>query len=102
MQDEEYSPEMNYIINYQQVKMDFSDKTQEKMEQYLEFSRSHQNPSFHTKIAVITSTPDQVVYSTLFKQSDTSNVSYEIFSTMETALKWFGLTDDDIQMIESY
>ncbi len=69
------------------------------MKQYLEFEKIIDSLSSEKKVAVITNTPHQVVYSTINKKLDERNIVYSIFSTKNEALKWLSLSNSDMDMI---
>ena len=60
------------------------------------------NHNFPRQAAHLTSSPDQVVATTLFGKLKSTKllVNLKIFSTMESAVNWIGLSVDDIPAIE--
>lgn len=101
LNDKDFTPELDYFIDYCDVNIVFSNEMREKIEQYIAFSKTIENPSRYSKVAVITNTPDQVVFSTILGSSDERKINYKIFSTMEAALSWVGLTDSDIDIVKT-
>lgn len=99
IEDGDFNPNFSFIIDIRDLDMVFSRELEKIMKQYLEFEKTIDSLSSEKKVAVITNTPHQVVYSTINKKLDERNIVYSIFSTKDEALKWLSLSNSDMDMI---
>ncbi len=100
IQAKDFNPNYNYLIDIREIDFVFSSELQKRMKEYLEFEKTIDSLSKTKKIAVITNTPDQVVYSTINKIYDERSIVYSIFSTKNAALSWLGLDSSELNMIK--
>lgn len=100
IEDKDFNPDYSYIIDIREIDLVFSSELRTRMKEYLEFEKSKDFLSNKKKIAVITNTPDQVVYSTINKIFDDRSIIYSIFSTKNAALSWLGLDSSELNMIK--
>ncbi|PHS51417.1 MAG: hypothetical protein COB01_10290 [Lutibacter sp.] len=97
--DPSFSPNFNFIMDLRDVTFETSESDLKKYADFLTNSKKYKGKR---KIAVITNTPNQVVSSVLFKQMY-SNPSHiiEIFSTVNSALKWLQIEDLSVLKIKN-
>ncbi|WP_319481073.1 hypothetical protein [uncultured Draconibacterium sp.] len=99
IEDEDFNPNFNFILDIRDNNIVFSSELEKKMKQYIAFEKTIGSLSSEKKVAVITNTPQQVVYSTLYEKLDERKIVYSIFSTKDEALKWLSLSNSDMDMI---
>lgn len=81
-----FKPDLNHLIHFKNVQFN---TTQQDINEFVSFMKSHSTAIEKRKIAVITNTPNQVVTTTLYKMMLKSlNQSIEVFSTNNSALHW--------------
>ena len=91
-----FLPGLNYFVHLKKVT--FSTNL-EDINKYINFLKINSKAFGDRRVAIITDTPNQVVYSMLFKNLQQNNAqSVEIFSTDESALEWLNsdLNKDEI------
>ena len=81
-------PSLDFIIDLRNSEIIITKRTHKQIKLYFKILRSFTNPSRTKKIALITQTPKQVVWATLFKSYEEENITCEIFSSLKAALKW--------------
>ena len=89
--DPEFTPKLNHIVDLNNVQFEL---TQEDMNNYVNHLESNSKTQGDKRIAVITSTPNQVTYSTLYKLAKKELQplqSIQIFSTTQKAFDFIGL-----------
>lgn len=81
-------PDLDFIIDLRNSEIIITKRTHKQIKLYFKILRTLTNPSRTKKIALITQTPKQVVWATLFKYYEEENIICEIFSSLKAALKW--------------
>lgn len=86
-QNVDYNPNIHSVVDLRKAvfNFDFSD-----MPKLLKFFKSMPGNRIKRKFALLTTTPQQVAYSTVFKQNTMEKypIIIEIFTTSENAIKW--------------
>ncbi|MFK5958681.1 MAG: hypothetical protein QM495_07390 [Lutibacter sp.] len=85
-----FSPKLDHIVDLNDIKFEL---TLEDVNKYVQHLESNSKIYGIKKIALITNTPNQVVYSTLFKIAKEQLQplqSVEIFSTLQSAYNFIG------------
>lgn len=77
-----FLPSLHYFVHLKNVT--FSANL-EDIDKYVDFLEDNNKVFGNRRVALITNTPNQVVYTTMFKNK---SQSIEIFSTNESALEW--------------
>lgn len=81
-----FSKNMNYLIDLSNVIITASI---DDISKYIHFSEENFKSEIKRRVALVTNSPNQMVFSTLFKNSNTQKLKeIEIFSTKEIALEW--------------
>ncbi len=96
-----FSLNMNYLIDFRNIVITASI---EDITKYNHFSENTFISERKRKVAILTNTPNQMVFATLFKNSNTQKLKeIEIFSTKESALNWININfnKNEIQSILS-
>jgi len=99
--DEKFSPDFNILMDMRKVKITGNPV---EVNDYISFYRQNKDITGNRNIAVLTDTPNQVFYITLFEQySNVLTQKIKIFSTIEASLKWLNLnvTKDQVDLIIS-
>jgi hypothetical protein len=85
----DFKPDLKYFVNLQNVTFDI---TKNDIHEYANFLGTNSNIFGERQVALITSTPNQVVNTTLFKfTNQMKSHAIEIFSTYETAFDWLDI-----------
>lgn len=98
MNDNEYNAEYNFIIDLRlaDVKM-----TPNELQRYGNWVQDVLNRK-DKNLALLTSNPNQVTNATLYKLNDNfKNLHYDVFSTMESALRHVDIDISNMQFIET-
>ena len=86
-----FSPKLNHIVDLNEITFDLN---QEDLNSYAQLLKDNFKMFGEKKIALITSSPNQVVYSTLFKEAQEQLQplqSVEIFSTLKSAYNFINI-----------
>lgn len=97
--DDDFNPEYNGITIFWDVSFteDFFE-----IKKYSDFITKNQSLYSKRQVAVLTDTPNQAATATLFKQfSGGTPMSYEVFSTLDRAIKWLNLPNDKFEVIKN-
>jgi hypothetical protein len=71
------------------------------IKKYAEFVRQTEKMISNRKVAILTVTPNQTAITMMYSQYiDNSPINNKVFSTMEAAIKWIGITSEDSQIVE--
>lgn len=94
-----FSNSLNYCIDFKNVTFIISE---DDVEKYLIFLTNNPDYLGKRKVALLTNTPNQVVYSTFFKMKRTNSLQMiEVFSTNEAATDWLGIKTLSINEVET-
>lgn len=94
-----FVPNLNYFVHLKNVTFTPNNKTEDDVFTYSKFILNNFNVYGNRRVALITNTPNQVVYTTIFKtMAENANQSVDIFSRYENAMKWLGV-DLDVEKI---
>jgi hypothetical protein len=93
----DYEPNFNLILDIRNIEDTQSLKT---IKEYTESIKPVQIFNRRIKAAVITNTPAQVAGATLYKLFENKSIDYKIFSTLENALNWLGISEIDLKGID--
>jgi len=99
VQDAKFSPDYNILMDMRDVMI--TGKPVEVAE-YVSFYQQNKNITGNRHIAVLTDTPNQVFYITLFeKYSNKLSQKTKIFSTIEASIKWLNvnISEDQVDLI---
>ena len=95
--DRNFTPELNILMDLRHVEISGEPV---EVENYVSFYKANQNISGNRRIAVLTDTPNQVFYTTLFEQfSKMLSQKTKIFSTLDASFNWLNV-DIPKQQIE--
>lgn len=100
IEDEDFNSNYNFLIDIRAVEFVFSRETEKRMKEYLAFAKPIDALSKEKKTAIITSTPDQVVYSMINQSLDSRQITYNIFSTKDAALEWLNLSNEEVAVLD--
>ena len=100
-EDPDFNPNFNSILDIRNIDNVFSKEIQKDLEKFLGIIKTIQQVTKSRKAAVITSTPAQVTGITWYKFIDDRGIDYKVFSTLESAIQWLGLSEADLKDIES-
>jgi len=96
--DRAYNPNYNVISDIREV--DFLFKINE-VTKYVKFLSENQKHIGNRKTAMITMTPNQVITSLGFDiRKDKMPILFKVFSTLETACAFIGLSIDDCELVD--
>ncbi|WP_372769864.1 hypothetical protein [Lutibacter sp.] len=96
-----YVPNLNYFVHLKNVTFTTINETEDDIFAYSKFITNNFNVYGNRRVALITNTPNQVVYTTIFKtMQENANQSVEIFSRYENATKWLGIDLELEKLIE--
>ena len=88
-----FSRNMNYLIDLCNVV--FTAPTDD-IEKYHYFSETNFKSDKKRKVAIVTKSPNQMVFSTLFKNLNTQKLKeIEVFSTHEMAMRWLKISNKE-------
>lgn len=99
MHDPKFNPGFNMLLDMRNVEMTGDP---EEVQEYVDFYMKNKNITGNRRVAVLTNTPKQVFYTTLFEQNnDKLMQKTKIFSTQAAALKWLNvnLTEPELNKI---
>lgn len=91
-----FSKNMNYFIDLSHVVVTAS---LDDIKKYIDFTEENFKSERKRRVALLTSSPNQMVFATLFKNSNTQKLKeIEVFSTKDIALDWLNgnLKKDEI------
>lgn len=95
-----FSKNMNYYIDLSNVVVTASI---DDIKIYNNFTEDNFLCDRKRKVAIITESPNQMVFATLFKNSNTQKLKeIEIFSTKESALEWLNSSLDKNKIFSAY
>lgn len=93
-----FSKNMNYFIDLSDVVITASI---DDIKIYNNFTEDHFQSDRKRRVALLTSSPNQMVFATLFKESNKQKLKeIEIFSTQESALEWLNSSLDKIEILD--
>ena len=93
-----FSTNMNYLIDLSHVVITASI---DDITKYNAFSEENFKAERKRRVALVTSSPNQMVFATLFKNSNTQKLKeVEIFSTKERALAWLNNNIDKEEIFD--
>ncbi len=97
LEDPLFKTNMNYYIHLKDV---FFSTTKPDIKKYIKYMASIYDIIGNRKLALVTSTPNQVVPITIYKSLEGDlNQESKIFSTTEMALHWLNIDDESIESI---
>jgi len=99
-EDPDFNPNFNSILDIRNIENPFSKEIRDELEQYLKIIKTIQPVTKKRKAAVITHKPSQVAGITWYKLIDDRSIDYNIFSTLEAATAWLGISKADLKNIE--
>ena len=88
--DPDYDPNFNLILDIRNIEDIVSQKI---IKEYPERIKPIQHFTKRIKAAVITHTPSQVTGASLYKLFEDKSIDFKIFSTLEYALNWIGISE---------
>ncbi|MDP3358980.1 MAG: hypothetical protein Q8S41_06475 [Lutibacter sp.] len=89
---------MNYYIDLSKVIVTASI---DDIKKYNDFIKDNFRCERKRKVALVTNTPNQMVFATLFKNSNTQKLKeIEVFSTKERAFNWLNSNLNKIEIID--
>jgi len=93
-----YNPNYNFITDFRDTYLDISD---EEVLSYIEFVKKTPKMISKRKAAILTDTPEETAISSLYVLNlHDLPLIVNIFSIMDAAIKWVGLSLDDIVIVE--
>ncbi|MGV8946413.1 MAG: hypothetical protein ACOH1N_08295 [Lutibacter sp.] len=96
-----FAPNLNYFVHLKNVTYTPTDRDENDVSIFSKFITTNLEVYGNRRVALITNTPNQVVYATKFKTlQENGNQSIEIFSRYENALKWIGTNIEVEKLIE--
>lgn len=99
-EDPDFDPNFNSILDIRNIENAFSEKIIKDLEKFSGIIKTIQPIPNRRRAAVITSTPAQVTGITWYKLIDDRGIDYEVFSTLERALEWLGISKIDLENID--
>lgn len=90
----DYDPNFNLVLDIRNIENDLSEET---IKGYIADIKPIQVFTNRIKAAVITNSPSQVVGATLYRLFEERAINCEIFSTLEYALIWLGISKIDLK-----
>jgi len=97
IQDPDFDPNFNLIMDIRNIEDIVS---HEMIKGYPERLKPVQLFTKRIKIAVITKTPSQVAGASLYELFEDNFFDYKIFSTLEYASYWIGISESDLKDID--
>lgn len=94
-----YDPNYNFILDVRNVNVKYSPHIMKEMIEYLHQIKSIQNISVKRKAALLTKNPSQVITSIMYKDMDDRPVDFKVFTTIEGAIVWLGISNIDLSEI---
>lgn len=95
-----FSKNMNYFIDLSDVVVTAS---LDDIGKYNNFTEESFKCDRKKKVALITKSPNQMVFATLFKDSNNQKLKeIEVFSTKESALEWLNSSLDQIEIFSVF
>ena len=96
-----FVPNLNYFVHLKNVTYTPIDDNEDDISIFSKFINANFKVYENRRVALITNTPNQVVYATIFKtMQENVNESVEIFSRYEYAIKWLGVDIEIKKLIE--
>lgn len=96
-----FVPNLNYFVHLKNVTFTPINETEADISTYSKFIMNNFNVYGNRRVALITNTPNQVVYTTIFKtMAENAHQSVDIFSRYENAMKWLGVDLDVEKLID--
>ena len=96
-----FAPNLNYFVHFKNVTFTTINETEDEVSKYSKFITNNFNVYGSRRVAIITNTSKQVVYTTIFKMmQENTNQSVDIFSRYENATKWLGIDLEIEKLIE--
>lgn len=93
-----FSLNMNYLIDLSNVVVTAS---VDDIRKYNDFTEDNFKTERKRRVAFVTDTPNQMVFSTLFKDSNTQKLKeIEIFSTTKVAINWLNLNVNENEILD--
>jgi hypothetical protein len=98
IKDKDYNPGFNFITDFRDTILACS---YDDILSYIEFAKKEPNMLGKRRAAILTETPNQTAISVLYVLNlhDLPFI-VEIFSTMDAAIKWVGLSQNDKSIVE--
>lgn len=92
-----FSLNMNYYIDLSNVVVTTSI---DDIRKYNDFTEDNYKCEIKRRVAMVTNTPNQMVFATLFKNSNTQKLKeIEVFSTKESAFDWLKSSLDENEFL---
>ncbi|SNR78538.1 hypothetical protein SAMN06265371_11346 [Lutibacter agarilyticus] len=99
IQDNNYNPNYNFVTDFRDTNLNFSESD---LLSYIDFAKTYPNMAAKRRGAILTENPKQTVISHLFILNlDDLPFIVDIFSTMDAALRWVGLSSTYKEIIEN-
>lgn len=99
-EDPDFDPNYSSILDIRKVENEFSQKIIDDLERFSGIIKTIQPVPNRRRAAVITNTPAQVTGITWYKLIDDRDIDYEVFSTLEHAAAWLGISKIDLENID--
>jgi len=99
-EDPDFDPNFNSILDIRNIENAFSKEIRKDLENYLKLIKTIQRVTKRRKAAVITCKPSQVAGITWYKLIDDRGIDYKVFSTLEAAKEWLGVSEIDLKNID--
>ncbi len=98
IKDKKYNPNYNSVGDFRDAEL-LLDENQIK--EFINYVKRYNKNMGVRKSALLTNTPSQVVITTLYQlNSEGLPMSFKIFSTLESAMEWMGISPNDYHKIE--
>lgn len=99
VKDKAFDPTFNFLVVYTDVHVQFSKKD---INHYVDLLKEHTEIIGKRKSAMLTKTPNHVVFNYLYREAlKEFPMTFEIFSTLDAALKWLGVPIENSAKIKS-
>jgi hypothetical protein len=100
--DKEYNPNFNLIIDFRESDIDFKSLNILKLKEFFDFAKNTKGVLGERRTAVLTSSPEQAVLSSLLKEvGNKLTTNFEIFSSLEAALNYLDISLEQFKYIDS-
>ena len=99
-EDPDFDPNFNSILDIRNVENAFSKEIRNDLENYLGIIKTLQHVTKRRKTAVITYKPSQVAGISWYQLVDDRGIDYKVFSTLEAAKEWLGVSEIDLRNID--
>jgi len=86
LKDKDFNATYNSVVDFRDAVLEFED---EEIEKFIGFLKKQNAIDANRRAALLTNTPNQVLFLSIFELlTENMIVSYKIFSTRETSVKW--------------